>query len=66
MGGNLAACAPELERFHRAELQAIDTQEAVRQIFGSYVNSAAPAPTTSGLIEQQAWFKRVRDAQKNP
>lgn len=25
---------PELERIHRDELQAVDTREAVRQIFG--------------------------------
>jgi hypothetical protein len=58
--------APELERIYRAELQAIDTQEAIRQIFGSYVYSAAPAPATSGLVEQQAWFMRMREAQKKP
>jgi hypothetical protein len=50
---------PELERIHRAELQAVDTREAVRQIFGDMRFPASPAPATSGLIEQQAWFARI-------
>ncbi len=53
----------ELERIRRAEIESIDTQEAVRQIFGN----AAPeirgsGRPTSGLIDQQAWFARLRRA----
>jgi len=48
----------ELERLRRAEIESIDTREAVRQIFGREV-LAVPAPPTSGLIEQQAWFARL-------
>jgi hypothetical protein len=51
----------ELERIRRAELQSVDTKQAVRQLFGaSGLQPSAPAPPTSGLIEQQAWFARVR------
>lgn len=56
--------APELESIRRAELQALDTREAIGQIFGSYVYKGEPAPTTSGLVEQQAWFMRVRDVER--
>ena len=50
----------ELERLRRLELQSVDTQEAVRQIFGSGDPAALPpSPATSGLIEQQAWFARL-------
>ena len=49
---------PELERIRRDELRAVDTREAVRQIFGSDIPTGT-APATSGLIEQQAWFARL-------
>jgi hypothetical protein len=49
----------ELERLRRIEIESIDTREAVRQIFGSGA-PAAVAPTTSGLVEQQAWFARIQ------
>jgi hypothetical protein len=50
----------ELERIRRAEIESIDTPEAVRQIFGGD-GPALPAPSpTSGLVEQQAWFARVQ------
>jgi hypothetical protein len=52
---------PELEAIRLRELGAVDTQEAVRQIFGAGPSAATfPAPATSGLIEQQAWFARLR------
>jgi hypothetical protein len=57
---------PELERIHRHELQAVDTREAVRQIFGTNLRLTEPAPTTSGLVEQQAWFMRLHGAQRKP
>lgn len=56
--------APELERIRRAELQAMDTREAIRQILEVNVPVTSPAPTTSGLVEQQAWFMRLHRAQK--
>jgi len=54
----------ELERLRRAEIASIDTREAIRQIFGCH-GPALPAPsTTSGLIEQQAWFARIQKARR--
>jgi hypothetical protein len=52
----------ELEHIRRVELQSIDTQQAVRHLFDGFV--AEPGPPTSGLIEQQAWFARLRDRRK--
>jgi hypothetical protein len=51
----------ELEDIRRRELQVLDTREAIRQIFGS----APPVQdserrTTSGLVEQQALFAKLR------
>jgi hypothetical protein len=51
----------ELERLRREEMRSVDTREAVRQIFGSAM-PAVPAPPTSGLVEQQAWFAKIRRA----
>jgi hypothetical protein len=45
---------PELERIRRAELQTVDTQEAIRQIFGSAMPALPEPSPTSGLVEQQA------------
>lgn len=51
----------ELDEIRRQEIEATDTTKAIRQLFGS-----APPPqdiplrTTSGLVEQQAWFARLR------
>jgi hypothetical protein len=49
---------PELEAIHRAELQSVDTREAVRQLFGNY-KPTEPAPPWSGLVEQQRWFAKL-------
>ena len=58
----------ELERLRRAEIESVDTREAIRQIFGSHGGThspALPAPSpTSGLIEQQAWFARIQMARR--
>ena len=53
----------ELEQIEGAELQSLDTQEAVRQIFEGmdHLICGSGLPT-SGLIEQQAWFARLRRA----
>jgi hypothetical protein len=51
----------ELEEIRRREIRATNTQEAIRQIFGDDgVVDPWPAPTTSGLIELQAWFAQLR------
>jgi len=58
---------PELDRIRRAEIESIDTREAVRQIFEDFDQSVLePAPPTSGLVEQQAWFARLRTARPTP
>ena len=52
---------PALEEVRRRELENLDTQEAIRQIFGSApAFSDLPHRTTSGLVEQQAWFAKLR------
>lgn len=56
---------PLLEEIRRAELESVDTKEAVRQLFGDTVwNAGEPAPPTSGLIEQQRLFALLRDKNK--
>lgn len=54
----------ELDAIRVRELQALDTQEAIRQIFGEDTGPLPPAPATSGLVEQQAWFARLRAAKE--
>jgi len=53
----------ELEEIRRREIESADTQAAIQQIFGSgALIGEEPAPGTSGLVEQQAWFARLRSA----
>jgi transposase-like protein len=53
----------ELDDIRRREIESADTQEAVRQLFGTGDLVDNPPPrTTSGLVEQQAWFARLRSA----
>jgi hypothetical protein len=49
----------DLQSLRRAEIESIDTREAVRQIFGSHGLALPTPPPTSGLVEQQAWFARI-------
>ena len=50
-----------LEQIRRAEIESIDTRQAVEQIFASdKLPISVPALPTSGLVEQQAWFARLR------
>ena len=59
------AAGVELEMIRRRELRSLDTQEAIRQIFGEGDESfPARGPATSGLVEQQAWFARLRGAEE--
>lgn len=54
---------PELDEIRRREIESVDTQEAVRQLFGDAAfPTPLPSQATSGLIEQQAWFARLRSA----
>jgi len=51
----------ELDEIRRRELEATDTREAIRQVFGSAAAfQDLPTRTTSGLVEQQAWFAKLR------
>jgi hypothetical protein len=52
---------PELERVRREELRRLDTFHTIALLCGSAdyrVPPRAPKPT-SGLVEQQAWFRRM-------
>jgi hypothetical protein len=50
----------ELEEIRRRELERMDTREAIRQIFNSAETFPRRPSATSGLVEQQAWFARLR------
>jgi hypothetical protein len=51
----------ELEAIRRHDAEAVSTHEALRQLFeGTDALLTAPAPRTSGLVEQQMWFSRIR------
>ena len=53
--------AREMEEIRRREIETLDTHEAIRQIFDGFDWSLLPpAPPTSGLIEQQRYFARLR------
>ena len=52
---------PALERLRREELRRLDTKRAIALLCGPAdytVPPRAPKPT-SGLVEQQSWFKRA-------
>jgi hypothetical protein len=53
---------PELEEIRRREIEEMDTRQAIRQIFGSpeFFFRHLEAPATSGLVEQQRWFAKLR------
>ncbi len=54
---------PELEAIRHREAESISVHEAIRQIFdGMESLLTAPAPTYSGLVEQQKWFSRIRNS----
>ena len=55
------AAGPELEAIRKRELQNTDVPKAVQQLFGdSTMVQRWPRLTTSGLVEQQAWFAKLR------
>ena len=52
---------PELEAIRRQEIQTTDVQKAIHQLFGdSQMVQNWPRLTTSGLVDQQAWFAKLR------
>jgi hypothetical protein len=52
----------ELDQIRRREIESVDTREAIRQLFGpaSAALCHLPPRLTSGLVEQQAWFAKLR------
>ena len=51
----------EMDLIRRREIEAADTQKAIRQLFGdSSLVQTLPPRTSSGLVEQQAWFAKLR------
>ena len=54
----------ELDEVRRREIECADTQEAVRQLFetGEDPIDIPPPPESSGLVDQQAWFAKMRPA----
>lgn len=52
----------ELEQIRRKEIREIDTQRAIEAFNGlvQIVVRDHPPPPTSGLVEQQAWFSKLR------
>jgi len=52
---------PELEKIRRKDIENADTQRAVQILFSDEVDCPhVPRRTTSGLVEQQAWFSKLR------
>ncbi len=51
---------PELEAIRKRELQTTDVRKAIHQLFGDgKLVQNWPRLTTSGLVEQQAWFAKI-------
>jgi len=52
---------PELARIRRQELRRTDVAASIEQLEDSFQSALLnyPARLTSGLIEQQRWFKRL-------
>jgi hypothetical protein len=56
------AAGPELERIRQDELRRLDTRRAIALLCGPAdytIPPRAPKPT-SGLVEQQRWFQKIR------
>ena len=58
---NWKAAGPELEWIRREELAGSSTIAAVRALAGAfrYARRHLPPRPTSGLVEQQQWFRRL-------
>ena len=59
---NWRILGPELERIKRQELRRLDSVEAVGILGDAFDQAVASAPSqpTSGLVEQQYWFQKLR------
>jgi hypothetical protein len=51
---------PTLDEMPNREIEAADTQVAIRRLFPAKRFKDLPKRTTSGLIEQQALFTKLR------
>lgn len=52
----------ELDQIRRRDIESLDTREAIRLLYGSQTAFRdLPPRTTSGLVEQQAWFAKMYD-----
>jgi len=57
---------PELRAVRIRDAAACTVPDAVRQLFTGMEHLLfLPSSPTSGLIEQQMWFSRIRDAASN-
>jgi hypothetical protein len=54
--------ATALEAQKRAELERLDTREALAQLASAFEHARlhAPVPNTSGLVEQQRHLRKLR------
>jgi len=58
---------PELRAVRIRDAAAVPVPDAIRQLFDGMEHLLfPPSSPTSGLIEQQRWFSRIRDAAGNP
>lgn len=54
---------PELRAVRIRDASAVTVPDAIRQLFTGMEHLLfLPSSPTSGLIEQQMWFSRIRDA----
>jgi hypothetical protein len=64
---NWRDAGPELDVIRRREAASVPVHETIRQPFdGMGAVFAAPSPVTSGLMERQMWFTRIRTVRRNP
>lgn len=59
---NWKCVAAVMDNLRREQIRRVDTVEAVAAFDGLFeqVLATAPQRTTSGLVEQQAWFAKAR------
>ena len=57
--------SPLLQQVRDADIRAADTAQAMRIFSGSatWAVTHRPAVATSGLVEQQRWFMKLRNGQ---
>ena len=57
----------EMDALKQAELSSISTMQALQNLSGAFESCRLhfPLRPSSGLVEQQAWFKKMYDMQQN-